>query len=173
MPLVLAGMVTLVLLSGQVVVGQGTLDAGATAVIGSIEWAAHNDTPVITLRGGMQRSDGVSWSWRAKADDPRVSGTFRMLGATSLEFIGPMTVSSGPVALENADGRWVGSWSGGLQHDMGWQGIGFLTGEGDYEGHTYLMHAENAQYSIDELQTHGIIYPGDPPIPPSDEPPAQ
>ncbi len=73
----------------------------------------------------------------------------------------------------NDDGRWSGEWRGGYERTMGWKVLGFLEGEGGYDGLAYLIHVKQDLYDTNELETHGVIYVGDIPGTTDGEPPAE
>ncbi len=173
----LAGTVMLVLLgglSGAVVAQDETRTlAQADGVTGTLVWSGGHGAETVSLVDGVQRTQDLGWQFRALASDPRVAGTFTMLGETRYEFPGPIVLAKGPVELVNADGRWFGEWQGGYERSMGSEMLGFLRGEGAYDGLTYLLHAEHDLYNTDFVDTQGVIYAGDIPGTTEEEPPAE
>lgn len=101
-------------------------------------------------------------------NDPRVTGMatwdfdIDVYGTVGPEGLGP---EWGPFRLENADGAWEGSCSGGAWHE----GDGvvmscWLVGGDAYEGSTFYLSLEKA-LAATAATVEGIIYPGPPPAP--------
>lgn len=109
---------------------------------------------VTQIRGGVV-------TVTATMNDPRVSGTGTF--AFSLDVYTKVGPEWGPFHLENAQGAWDGTCTGGS-----WDGGNaamrscWLVGSGTYKGYTYYL-----QGSLTDAGSlvQGIIYPGSPPKP--------
>jgi hypothetical protein len=157
--------------SGVAAQDEGRTLAGADGVTGQIVWLAQSGVPAVSLERGVEHYEDLRYTYDAQASDSRVAGRFEVLGDSRLLFTGPVELLRGPVELVNDEGRWVGEWSGGFEHDMGWRMVGYLEGEGGYEGFTYLMHSERDFYDGSEFDTNGVIFEGRAPGAPAEENP--
>jgi hypothetical protein len=109
---------------------------------------------VMQLRGGVV-------AITAMMNDPRVSGDATF--AFSADLYTKVGSEWGSYHLENANGAWDGTCSGGTW-DNGNAAMWscWLTGSGDYKGYTYYRQFTGGDAGS---QVQGIIYPGSPPKP--------
>ena len=119
--------------------------------------AAENGTE--TKVGNVTQLRGVVFSGAWTMNDPRVNamGTARF----SVDEYDNVCSECGTMRLENANGAWEGTVTGG-----GWNGgettnfSGWLVGSGAYAGYTYYVHFWGSGYNY---LAEGIIFQGSPP----------
>jgi hypothetical protein len=114
-----------------------------------------------TKVGNVTQLRGAVFTGAWTMNDPRVNatGTARL----SVDEYTNVYPEWGTMRLENANGAWEGTVTGG-----GWNGgettnfSGWLVGSGAYAGYTYYVHYWGSGYSY---LAEGIIFQGSPPAP--------
>lgn len=114
-----------------------------------------------TKVGNVTQLRGLVFTGAWTMNDPRVNatGTARL----SVDEYTNVYPEWGTMRLENANGAWEGTVTGG-----GWNGgettnfSGWLVGSGAYAGYTYYVHYWGSGYSY---LAEGIIFQGSPPAP--------
>jgi len=92
-------------------------------------------------------------------NDPRVTGTGTL--RLSIDIFAGVGSEWGTCRLENADGAWEGSVSGGSWNDGEASAVtGWLVGSGAYAGWTYYIDIRSSGL---QTELSGVIYPGSPP----------
>ena len=95
-------------------------------------------------------------------NDPRVTG--RGLVTLNADVHENVAASWGTYRLENADGAWEGTFTGGGPWDGHTTAVsGWLIGSGAYAGYTYYFHVYGP--SVLSGTVDGIIFEGSPPAP--------
>lgn len=131
------------------------------------EYVTGTETVVLTTSftetkvGDVTQIRGGVVTITATMNDPRVSGTGTSpFSIDAYTKVGP---EWGPFHLENADGAWDGTCTGG-SWDSGDSALRscWLTGSGKYKGYSYYHQATLTGAGA---VVEGIIYPGSPPNP--------
>ena len=133
----------------------------AAAVRGSIE-----ECVTVTIGtdstgpGAAAMTTGQVWKCGISSDDERLSGTmdisYNIMGWSDVG-----AVQWGYARISNDEGSWRGTWSSNVQPDGKQVILGWYTGEGAYEGWSYV-ETQQGDYQ-QPRETFGIVYPGAPP----------
>jgi hypothetical protein len=128
----------------------GTIDECLTVAIGS-------DT---TGPGASAMTTDQVWKCQGTSSDPRLSGEIDLV-YNIMGWSGTGAVQWGFARISNDDGSWNGTWSSNVQEGGDQVILGWYTGDGAYEGWSYV------ETQVGEFQqsreTFGIVYPGPPP----------
>jgi len=136
------------------------------AVLAQDEDESESATYVSGLRTWIEYTDDGA-IYEMEMSDPRASGTLTESYVSWQEY-GDTTPATAAVVVRlehvNEQGSWSGIGSGVYDPEMGWQLVGWSTGEGAYEGLTLYMHAVRDIYSTPEMLFEGIIFEGPAPM---------
>jgi hypothetical protein len=109
-----------------------------------------------TVVGEVTELRGQEMTSLETLNDPRVTGTSQITLNGDLH--GTVMAEWGTTRLENADGAWVGTWTGASWNDGSATSVsGWLAGSGAYAGYTYYFHVYGPSTPF---QVEGIIFEG-------------
>jgi len=113
-----------------------------------------------TLPEGRMVKRGDLYEGHADYPDPRLSGTQRVIVNEDFHVSadGVSSVLTSAWRIDNAEGSWLGDFTGYSDSEGRWHNQGLLTGTGGYEGLWALLiedQTANGTYDV-----HGMIFPG-------------
>ena len=120
---------------------------------------------VITKVGDVSQYRGGVLSFTDEMNDPRVNGTVTF--EFGLDLYTAAASQWGTIKIENENGAWTGTCTGGAWGD-GLRGLAWscwLTGSGEYDGYSYYRQISREPDAEAGATVIGVVYPGPIPTP--------
>jgi hypothetical protein len=127
-------------------------------------WGRYSEEP------GVDRWRDITGECTVTASDPRVSGTNSFVESQDMWSPAGASMRWGTATLDGPDGGWDCSYTSINPQDPSTPtvdiNLNVCAGTGDYDGLTYVFYVTGLmEPSLEDPNTVGFIYPGDPPPP--------